>query len=49
MGIQRNRPQTKENSLEQELNEIKANNLSDIQFKVMVIRMLNSMKKDTYH
>ena len=47
MGRQRNLPQMKEpeNSPEKELNEMEASNLSDIEFKVMVIKMLNSMKK----
>ena len=35
-----------ENSPEQELNEMETNNLSDIKFKVMIMRMLNSMKND---
>ena len=35
-----------EKSPEKELNEVEASNLSDIEFKVMVIRMLNSMRKD---
>ena len=35
----------KEKSSE-ELNEMKASNLSYIEFKVMVIKMFNSMKKD---
>ena len=41
MGIQRNNSQTKqkEASPERELNEIKARNLSDIGFKVMVLRV----------
>ena len=41
MGRQRNRPQikAKEKSPETELNEMEANNLSDIEFKVMVIRI----------
>ena len=34
-----------ENSPE-ELNEMEASNLSDIEFKVMIISILNSMKKD---
>ena len=34
-----------ENSPEEELNKMKASNLSGIQFNVMIIRMLNSMKK----
>ena len=35
-----------ENSPEAELNEMEARNLSDIDFKVMIIRMINSMKKE---
>ena len=35
-----------ENSLEEELDEMKASNLSDREFRVMIIRILNSMKKD---
>ena len=31
----------------EELNEKEASNLSNIEFKVIVIRILNSMKKDT--
>ena len=48
MGRQRNRPQMKEkeNSPEEELNEMVASNLSDIEFRVMIIRILNSMKKE---
>ena len=34
-----------ENSLG-ELDEMEANNLSDREFKVMIIKILNSMKKD---
>ena len=47
MGRQRNIPQMKEqeNSPE-ELNEMEASNLSDIEFRVMIIRILNNMKKD---
>ena len=47
MGTQRNRPQMKEqeNSPEK-LDEMEANNLSD-RFRVMIMRILNSMKKDT--
>ena len=47
MGRQRNRPQMKEqeNSPE-ELDEMKASNLADREFKVMIIRTLNSMKED---
>ena len=48
MGRQRNKPQVKEqqNSPEEELNEIEASNLSNREFKVMIIKILNSMKKD---
>ena len=48
MGRQRNRPQMKEqeNSPE-ELSEMEARNLSDREIREMIIRMLNSMKKDT--
>ena len=47
MGKQRNKPQMKEQkeSPEKELNEMEASNLSHIEFKVMVTRMLNKMKK----
>ena len=47
IGRQRNQPQIKEqeNSPE-ELNEMEASNLSDIEFRVMIIRILNNMKKD---
>ena len=46
MGRQRNRPQMKEqeNSSE-ELDEMEASNLSDREFRVMIIIILNSMKK----
>ena len=33
-------------SPDKELNEMEASNLSDTQLKVMVIRMLNSMRRD---
>ena len=48
MGIQRNRPQIKEeeNSPEEELHEMDANNLSHREFRVMIMRIHNSMKKD---
>ena len=47
MGRQRNRPPKKEqvNSPKQ-LDEMEASNLSDREFRVMIIRVLNSMKKD---
>ena len=35
-----------ENSPENKLNEMEANNLLDIEFKIRFIRILNSMKKD---
>ena len=34
-----------DNSLEEELDETEASNLSDREIRVMIIRMLNSMKK----
>ena len=48
MGRQRNRPQKKgqENSPEQKLDEKEATNLSDKEFIVMIIRIINNMKKD---
>ena len=48
MGRQRNRPHVKEqgNSPEKELNETEASNLLDIVFRVMIIKILKSMKKD---
>ena len=50
LGKQRKNPQTKERaeSPEKELNETKANNLLDIEFKVMVIRMLKELT-DNYN
>ena len=35
----------RENPPEEELNERKAGNLSDMEFRVMIIRLLNRMKK----
>ena len=48
MERKRNRPQMREqeNSPEEKLKEMEAKNLSYTEFKVMIIRMLNSMKKD---
>ena len=48
MEIQRNRPQMKEQEkFPEELKEIEASNLSGREFRVMIIRILNSMgKKD---
>ena len=48
MGRQTNRLQMKEqeNSPREELDEMEANNLSDKEFRVMIISILNSMKKD---
>ena len=45
MGRQRNNPQLKgkEESSERMLNEIEASQLSDIEFKTMVIRKLNEL------
>ena len=44
MGRQRNNPQTKVNEelSERMLNEIEASQLSDIEFKTMVVRKLNN-------
>lgn len=43
----KNWPQMKaqENSAEEELSEAEASNLSDIEFKVMIVSMLSSVKK----
>ena len=48
MGRKRNRPQMKEqdSSPKEELDEMGASNLSNREFRVMIIRILNSMKKD---
>ena len=48
MGRQRNNPQSKgkEESPERVLNEIEASNLSDMEFKVMVRRMLEELTED---
>ena len=48
MGRQRNTPQMKEkeNSPEGKLDEMGASNLSDREFRVMIIKIFNSMKKD---
>ena len=48
MGRQRNNPQSKgkEVSSEKMLNEIEASQLSDIEFKTMVIRKLNEISED---
>ena len=48
MGRQRKRPQIKEqeNSPEEELDEMEASNLSDREFRVTIIRILNSIQKD---
>ena len=46
MGRQRNRPQMKEEISAKELDEMEASNLSDREFRVMITRILNSMKKD---
>ena len=46
MGRQRNNPQLKgkEESTEKELNEIKASNQAEIEFKIMVARMLQELR-----
>ena len=48
MGRQKNKPKLKNrrNSPEKELNEMIVSNLSEIEFKVTAISILNSMKKD---
>lgn len=48
MGRKRYRSQIKEqgNSPEEELNKMEKSNLPDIEYKVMITRILNSMKKD---
>ena len=47
VGRQRNWPQMKEweKSPEKDLNEMETSNLSDIEFKIMIIRMLNGIKR----
>ena len=47
MRTQRNRPQIKEHdNLPEELDEKETSNLSNREFRVMIIRILNSMTKD---
>ena len=47
MGRQRSRPSMKEKvNFPEELDEIEASILSDREFRVMIIRIINSMKKD---
>ena len=48
MGRQRNNPQMKgkEEASERMLNEIEASQVSDIEFKTMVIRKLNELTKN---
>ena len=48
MGKQRNNPQSKrkEESPERVLNEIEASYLSDIEFKVIVIKMLKELSEN---
>ena len=47
MVRQRNRPQVKEQENSPEaLDEMEASNLSERVFRVMIIRILNSVKKD---
>ena len=38
-----------DNSPEKELNELEASYFSDIEFKIMIIRILGSMKKNRNH
>ena len=47
MERQRNRPQRKEpeNFPEEKLDKMEASNLSDRKFRVMIIRILNNIKK----
>ena len=47
MKRQRNMAQMKEHikTLQTELNEMETSNLSDIEFKIMIIRMLNGIKR----
>ena len=47
MGRQRNRLQMKEQEIFPELDEMEVSNLSDRGFRVMIIRILNSMGKKT--
>ena len=51
MQRQRNRPQMKEqeNSTVEKIDEVEASNLSDREFRVMIIKIFNSMKKDRNH
>ena len=48
MGRQRKNTQSKgkEESSEKELNECEASNISDIEFKVMVIRMIKELSEN---
>ena len=48
IGIKRIRPQMRdqENSPEEDINEMEVSNLSDTEFRVMIIRILNSMTKN---
>ena len=47
MGRQRNRQQIKEQgNTPEELDETKASNLSNREFRVMIIRIFDNMKKD---
>ena len=48
MGRQRNKPQTKgkEEASEKMLNEIESSQLSDIEFKALVIRKLNELSEN---
>ena len=47
MGRQRNIPKMKEQEKSpEELDEMEASNLLNREFRVMIVRVLNSMKKD---
>ena len=48
MGRQRNRPQMKTTgeTSEKELHEMEASTFLDIEFKIIVLRLLNSVEKD---
>ena len=45
-GISKQAPNENRRYLQKKLNEMEASNLSDTEFKAMVIRMLNSIIKD---
>ena len=49
MGRQRNRPQMNEENCPEDQDEIDVNNLPDREFRVMVIKILNCMKRHRNH